>query len=169
MAPIHKKDYKQTIKNYCPVSLLPICEKVFERLCFGLIFFSNTQLSPNQSGFRPGSSCINQLLSINHQILSVFNMNLEVCGIFVDISKALDTVQHDELVFELHQNGICDEMISILEDFLSNRKQRVVLNGQCSSLDDIRTGVPQGSLGPLHFLIYINDLTNDIKSKCKFI
>ena len=95
-----------------------------------LIFFSkNTLLSPNRSGFRPGSSCINQLLSINHQILSVFNINLEVSGIFVDISKAFDKVQHGELVFELHQNDICDEMISVLEDFLSNRKQTVFLSG----------------------------------------
>ena len=94
-------------------------------------FFSkNNLLSPNQSGFRPGDSCINQLLSINHEILSACGMGLEVRGIFLDISKAFDKVWHDELVFKLRQNGICGEMINILEDLLSNRKQRVVLNGQ---------------------------------------
>ena len=94
-------------------------------------FFSkNNLLSPNQSGFRPGDSCINQLLSINHEILSACGMRLEVRGIFLDISKAFDKVWHDELVFKLRQNGICGEMINILEDLLSNRKQRVVLNGQ---------------------------------------
>ena len=91
-----------------------------------------------------------------------------ILQIFLDISKAFNKVWHDELIFELYQNGICDEMI-ISEEFLKDRKQRVVLNGQCLSCSDIHTGVvPQGSiLGPLLFFIYINDLSNDVKSKCK--
>ena len=102
------------------------------------------------------------------KVLSAFDMGLEVRGIFLDISKAFDKVWHDELIFKLYQNGICDEMI-ISEEFLKDRKQRVVLNGQCLSCSDIHTGVvPQGSiLGPLLFFIYINDLSNDVKSKCK--
>ena len=95
---------------------------------------------------RPGYSCINQLLSGNHEILSAFNMGLKVFGIFLDIYKAFDKVWHDGLIFKLHQNGICSEIIIILQDFLSNRKQRVVLNGQCSSWADIHLGVPQGSI-----------------------
>ena len=71
----------------------------------------------------------NQLLLINHEILSAFD--LKVRGIFLDISKAFDKVWHDGLVFKLHQNGISGKMIYILEDFLSDRKERVVLNGQC--------------------------------------
>ena len=132
-------------------------------------FFSkNDLLSPNQSGFRLEDSCINQLLSINHEILSALDMGLEVRGIFLDISKAFDKVWHDGLISKLRQNGICSEMINILEDFLSDRKQRVVLNGQCSPWADIHAGVPQGSiLGPLLFFIYINDLSSDTKSKCK--
>ena len=95
-------------------------------------------------------------------------MGLEVRGIFLNISKAFDKVWHDGLIFKLHQNGICAEMINILEDFLTGRKQRVVLNGRFSSWADIHTGVPQGSiLRPLLFLIYINDLSNDITIKCK--
>ena len=106
--------------------------------------------------------------SINHEILSAFDMGIEVPGIFLDISKAFDKVWHDGLIFKVRQNGICGEITNILEGFLSGRKQRVVLNGQCSSWADIHVGVPQGSiLGPLLFFIYMNDLSNDIKSKCK--
>ena len=93
-------------------------------------------------------------------------MGLEVRGIFLDISKAFDKVWHNGLLFRLRQNGICGEMINISEEFLSDRKERLILNGQYSSWADIRAGVPQGSiLGPLLFLIYIKYLSND--SKCK--
>ena len=134
----------------------------FMTLC---LIFSKNNLPPNQSGFRPGDSCINQLLSINHEFLSAFDTGLDVRGIFLDIFKAFDKVWHDRLIFKQHQNGICGEMINILEDFLSNRKQRIVLNGPCLSWVDIRAGVPLRSiLGPLLFLIYNNDLSNDIKT-----
>ena len=73
-------------------------------------------------------------------------MELEVHGIFLDICKAIDKVWHDGLIFKLHQNGIFSEMVNILEDFLSDRKKRVVLNGQCSSWVDIWAGVPQRSI-----------------------
>ena len=117
----------------------------FERLLYGTMFdfFSkNNLLSPNQSGFRSGDSCINQLLSINHEILSTFDMVLEVREIFLDISKVFDKVWHDVLIFKLRQNGICGEIINVLEDFLSDRKQSVVSNGQCFSWADIHAGVP---------------------------
>ena len=171
IVPIHKKGDKQTVINYRPVSLLPICGKILERLLYNKMlrfFLENYLTSSKQSGFRPGNSCINQLLSINHEVLSAFDIGLEVRGFFFDISKAFDKVWHAGLIYKLRQNGICGDLINIRNDFLTNRKERVVLNGQCSSWVDIRAGVPQGSLlGPLLFLIYVNDLQNGLNSACK--
>ena len=171
VVPIHKKDDKQNVKNYRPVSLLPICGKIFERLIYNVMYdflTENDLLSPNQSGFRSGDSCINQLLSINHEILNAFDKGLEVRGIFLDISKAFDKVWHDGLTFKLRQNGITGDIINILQDFLRKRKQRVVLNGQRSSWADVNAGVPQESiLGHLLFLTYINDLSDGLKIECK--
>ena len=81
-------------------------------------------MSPKQSGFRPGGFCINQLLSINHEIVSAFDIGLEVRGLFLDILKAFDKVRHAGLIYKLRQSGICGELINILNDFLTNRKQR---------------------------------------------
>ena len=98
---IYKKGDKKTVINYCPVSLLPICGKIFERLLYNevLTFFLENQLILlKQSGFRPRDSCINQLVSINHEILSTFDIGLKVRGLFLDIPKGFDNVWHAELI-----------------------------------------------------------------------
>ena len=98
----------------------------------------------------------------------LLKQGLEVRGLFLDVSKAFDKVWHAGLIYKLRQNGICGDLINILNDFLSNRKQGLVLNGPCSSWNDILAGIPQGSiLGPLLFLIYVSDLTNGLKSEYK--
>ena len=122
-------------------------------------FLANDLLTPNQSGFKPGDPCINQILSIAHEIYSSFDDVFEVRSVFLDISKAFDKVWHEGIIFKLQQNGISDDLLNISSDFLRNRKQRVTLNGQSSSWTNVNAGVLQGCiLGPLPFLIYINDL-----------
>ena len=168
VTPIHKKDDKKCLKNYRPISLLPICGKIFEKLSFNEMvkfFIENELISPNQSGFKPGDSCINQLLAITHEIYKSFDDGFEVRGVFLDISKAFDKVWHEDLNFKLKQKGISGNLLNLLCDFLRNRKQRVLLNGQVLDSSDVRTGVPHGSiLGPLLFLIYINDLSEGLSS-----
>ena len=98
----------------------------------------------------------------------MFDNGFEVRAIFLDISKAFDKDWHKGLVFELKQNGVTGDLLNILTDFLKERKQRVVLNGQHSKWSNISAGVPQGSiLGPLLFLIYINDLSDNLSSNPK--
>ena len=93
--------------------------KIFERLIY---FSANKLISKNQSGFQPGDSCINQLLSITHEILRSFDYAWEVRSVSLDISKAFDKVWHEELIFKLKRNGISCELLHILSYFLRNRK-----------------------------------------------
>ena len=173
-SPIHKKSDKQLVNNYRPISLLPICAKIFEKLLFANIYnhlVTNNLITSNQSGFRPGDSTTNQLLHLVHLIHSSFDHkdSHEVRSVFLDISKAFDKVWHEGLLFKLEQNGISGSLLKLMSSYLSKRKQRVVINGFASDFGEIKSGVPQGSvLGPLLFLVYINDLEEGIKSKVKF-
>ena len=111
IVPVYKKYDKKLIKNYRPVSLLPICSNIFERVIFNLLFKhleDNNLVTSNQPGFQPGDSCVHQLLSITHKIYKGFDANpsLDVRGIFLDLSKNFHRVWHDGLMYKLKSLGI---------------------------------------------------------------
>ena len=170
VVPVHKKNEK---KNYRPISPLPIFGKILEKLIYDSLYshlVTHELLNQNQSGFRPGDSTVNQLLSITHTIFKAFDCNspLDVRSVYLDISKAFDRVWHDGLIYKLKRCGVSGQLLFLIQSFLKDRKQRTVLNGQSSKWGDISAGVPQGSiLGPLFFLVYINDLAVGLKCNVK--
>ena len=121
LVPVYKKGDKQCLKNYRPVSLLPICGKIFEKLILNEMFKffnENHLISPTQSGFKPGDSCINQLISITHEIYEALDAGFEVRSVFLDMSKAFHKVWHEGVLFQLSQNGISRNLLELLTDFL---------------------------------------------------
>ena len=123
-----------------------------------------------QSEFRPNDSCVNQLLSIAHNLYKGFDayQTLETRGMCLDMSKALDKVWNQGLIFKLRSVGVPNSLLNLTETFLSYRFQRILLNGQISKWLPVKADVPQGYiLGPPFFLIYINDLSDDLVSTVK--
>ena len=156
------------LTSYRPISILPIVSKVLERHVSNNIIDHLEEvapIAPNQWGFMPGRSTTSALLSITniYSCLQAMDMGHDVCAIFFDIRKAFDSVSHRSLMKKLKRIGLDDYLLHLLHTYLTNRKQIVVVDGESSEELPVLSGMPQGSvLGPLLFLIYINEVTSRV-------
>ena len=161
---LFKSDDRMLVNNYRPVSILPVLSKLYERIMYNrLLKFINKHnlLYKFQFGFREQHGTDIALIVLIDKIMQAFNDGEMVLGVFLDLSKAFDTVNHEILLNKLYHYGIRGVANDWFKSYLSNRKQYVSYNDCCSSQRVIKCGVPQGSiLGPLLFLLYVNDMVN---------
>ena len=162
--PLYKSGDNMLIKNYRPVSVLSVFSKLFEHVIYSRLyeFLKHHDILYNlQFGFRKDHSTIIALTILLDKILNGFNTGNMTLGVFLDFSKAFDTVNHDILLKKSFAYGIRGVAFDLIKNYLDHREQFVSYNGFDSDVKQINSGVPQGSiLGPLIFILYINDISN---------
>ena len=172
ITPLFKKDDVSLLSNYRPIFLLPTISKIFERILYNQLyeyFNSNSLLAEQQYGFRTNHSTEYAAVRLVDTISKEMESGSTPTALYIDLSKAFDTLSFDILLHKLNYYGVKGNAFKFLKNYLTNQKQYVVFNIQNSETVDITTGVPQGSiLGPLLFSICINNLIT-ISNKLKFI
>ena len=167
VVPVFKKDSKLDYSNYRPISLLSNIEKILEKLMYKRLYTflnKNNVIYNLQFGFRQQYSTSHALINITENIRKALDDGNIGCGVFVDLQKAFDTVDHQILLAKLNHYGIRGVSNDWFKSYLSNCNQYVSINGYESGLAALNCSIPQGSvLGPLLFLLYINDLNQAIK------
>ena len=170
-SPSSKKSDKSNVANYRPISLTSIACKLLEHVVYSSIINhldSNDILCNFQHGFRQRRSCESQLLNTLRDFFNCLDKSSQVDAVLLDFSKAFDKVDHSTLLLKMHNYGIRGCLLDWASSFLRGRTQRVLVDGALSDPHPVLSGVPQGTvLGPLFFLIYINDIHKDLSPGTK--